>query len=227
VTSDFLRDKFINEGSGAQPPFEYVPAESVPTTNTDYDLAWWEPGAWLNYTRTFPANTYRVWGRLAGGAAYTNCTMSLVTSGQGTTSQQTQLLGSFSDPNANGFQSWHWIPLLDGNGNPVVVSLSGVETLKLTAPPGSATGALNSHFYMFVPFVVASSFHISVTASAGTVAIHFPTQSGHSYTVQSSTSLNPANWQTVGGSGITGDGTVHTVNYTMATGARFYRVEAQ
>ena len=224
VTSDFLRDKFINEGSGAQPPFEYVPTEPVPTTNTDYDLAWWEPGAWLNYTRTFPANTYRVWGRLASGAVYTNATMSLVTSGQGTTNHTTQLLGTFSDTNASGFQAWHWIPL-ENNGQPVVVSLGGVETLKLTAPAGSATGSLNSHFYMFVPVVLPSSFSISVTASAGTVSIHIPTQSGHSYTVLYSTSLNPANWQTLG-SNITGDGTVHIVNDSMAA-ARFYRVEAQ
>jgi hypothetical protein len=228
VTSDFLRDKFINEGSGAQPPFEYVPGEPVPTTNTDYDLAWWPPGTWLNYTRTFPANTYRIWGRLASGAVYTNATMSLVTSGQGTPSQTTQLLGTFSDTNASGFQAWHWVPLLNNNGQPVVVSLGGVETLKLTAPPGSATGSLNSHFYMFVPFAVASSFHISVTASTGTASIHFPTQSGHSYTVQYSTSLNPANWQTVsGGNGITGDGTDHTVNDSMTAGPRFYRVQAQ
>jgi hypothetical protein len=225
VTSDFLRDKFINEGSGAQPPFEYVPTESVPTTNTDFDLAWWEPGAWLNYTRTFPTNTYRVWGRLASGAVYTNATMSLVTSGQGTTTQTTQLLGTFSDTNANGFQSWHWIPLVNNNGQPVVVSLGGVETLKLTAPPGSPTGSLNSHFYMFVPIVLAPSFSISVTASAGTVSIHIPTQSGHSYTLQYSTSLNPPNWQTLGSS-IPGDGTVHTVNDSMG-GSRFYRVEAQ
>jgi hypothetical protein len=225
VTSDFLRDKFINEGSGAQPPFEYVPSETVPTTNTDYDLAWWEPGAWLNYTRTFPANTYRVWGRLASGAVYTNATMSLVISGQGTTNQTTQLLGTFSDTNANGFQSWHWIPLLNNNGQPVAVSLGGVETLKLTAPPGSATGSLNSHFYMFEPVVLAPSFSISVTASAGTVSIHIPTQSGHSYTLQYSTSLNPPNWQTLGSS-IPGDGTIHTVNDSMG-GARFYRVEAQ
>jgi hypothetical protein len=225
VTSDFLRDKFINEGPGAQPPFEYVPGELVPTTNTDFDLAWWEPGAWLNYTRTFPANTYRVWGRLASGAVYTNATMSLVTLGRGTTSQTTQLLGSFSDSSASGFQAWHWVPLENNNGQPVVVSLGGIETLKLTAPAGSATGSLNSHFYMFVPAVVASSFSISVTASAGTASIHFQTQNGHSYAVQYSTSLNPPNWQTLG-SIITGDGTVKTVSDSMGT-QRFYRVEAE
>ena len=227
VTSDFLRDKLINEGSGAVLPFEDVSSEPVPTTNVDYDVAWWAPGTWLNYTRTFPTNTYNVWGRLASGAPYTNCTMSLVTLGQGTSSQTTQELGTFADPNANGFQSWHWIPLTGNNGEPVVVSLGGVETLKLTAPSGSAGGSLNGHFYMFVPAAVATSFSISVSVNAGVVSIHIPTQSGHNYTVQYTSSLSPANWQTLG-SGITGDGTVHTANDTTAGGAqRFYRVEAQ
>ena len=227
VTSDFLRDKFINEGASAVPPFEDVASEPVPTTNTDYDLAWWSPGTWLNYTRTFPTNTYNVWGRLASGAVYTNCTMSLVISGQGTSSQTTQLLGTFADPNASGFQSWHWVPLTGNNGQPVAVSLGGVETLKLTAPSGSATGSINAHFYMFVPAASATSFSISVSVNAGIVSIHIPTVSGHNYTVQYTSSLKPANWQTLG-SGITGDGTVHTANDTTAGGAqRFYRVEAQ
>ena len=50
-------------------------------TNTDFDVAWWPPGTWLNYTRTFPTNTYVIYGRLANGGAYSNATMSLVTPG--------------------------------------------------------------------------------------------------------------------------------------------------
>ena len=226
VTSDFLRDKFYNEGPGAQPPFEYVPNEPVPTTNTDYDVGWWTPGTWLNYTRTFPAGTYRIWGRLASSAPYTNATMSLVTAGQGTTNQTTQLLGNFVDPNANGFQSWHWIPLTDTNGQPVTLSMSGVETLQLTAPAGSASGSVNGHFYMFAPYVPASRFHISALVSGPTVSIQFPTQSGYNYIVYYSTSLNPANWQTL--TTVTGDGAVETVTDTPGGGAkRFYRVQAQ
>ena len=227
VTSDVLRDKLINEGASAVPPFEDVPGEPVPTTNVDYDLGWWSPGTWLNYTRTFPANTYRIWGRLASSAVYTNCTMSLVTAGQGTASQTTQLLGTFADPNANGFQSWHWIPLTDTNGEPVAVSLSGVETLKLTAPSGSAGGSLNGHFYMFAPYVAPSAFRLNASVSGTAVSLQFPTQIGYSYTVYYSTSLDPANWQILT-NGVTGDGAIHTANDTTAGGAqRFYRGEAQ
>ncbi len=224
---DFLRDKLINEGASAVPPFEDVPNEAVPTTNTDFDVAWWPPGTWLNYTRTFPSNSYVIYGRLANGGPYTNATMSLVTAGRGTMSQTTQTLGTFSDANANGFQSWHWVPLMN-NGTNVVESLSGVQTLKVTAPPGSATGSINAHFYMFVPYTApAPSFSLSASVSGGVVSIKVPTTSGYTYYVYYSTSLNPTSWQQLGGS-ITGDGTVKTVTDSTSGGAaRFYRGVAQ
>jgi hypothetical protein len=226
VTSDSLRDKFINEGPGAQPPFENVAGEPVPTTNTDYDVGWWTPGTWLNYTRTFPTNLYRIWGRLASSAPYTNATVSLVTAGQGTTSQTTQLLGTFADANANGFQSWHWVPLNGTNGQPLVLAMGGVETFQMTAPSGSASGSVNGHFYMFAPYVEASTFSIKAFVNDGIITVQFPTQGGHSYTVYYSTSLNPANWQTL--ASINGDGAVETVTDSTSNGAkRFYRVQAQ
>ena len=67
ITTDYLRNKFVIAG----------------VTNVDFDVGWWVPGTWLNYTRTIPTNTYLVYGRLAAGGAYSNATMGLVTSGQG------------------------------------------------------------------------------------------------------------------------------------------------
>ncbi|MGA9777287.1 MAG: hypothetical protein ACLPRE_15550, partial [Limisphaerales bacterium] len=226
---DFLRDKLINEGASAVPPFEDVPNEAVPTTNTDFDVAWWPPGTWLNYTRTFPSNSYVIYGRLANGGPYTNATMSLVTAGRGTMSQTTQTLGTFSDANANGFQSWHWVPLMN-NGTNVVESLSGVQTLKVTAPPGSATGSINAHFYMFVPYTApAPSFSLSASVSGGVVSIKVPTTSGYTYYVYYSTSLNPASWQALAGaSNISGTGgTITVTDSTSGGAARFYRAVAQ
>lgn len=195
-------------------------------TNTDFDVGWWAPGTWLNYTRTFPSNSYVVYGRLASDTPYSGATMALVTAGRGTPSQTTQTLGAFSDANASGFQSWHWVPLMT-NGQVAVVTLSGAQTLKVTAPPGSATGSMNAHFYMFVPYSAIAPFSLSATASGGVVSIKFPTQSTHSYTVQYSSSLNPASWQTLS-SGIAGDGTVKTVTDSTSGGAeRFYRAVAQ
>ncbi|HUA39329.1 MAG TPA: hypothetical protein VMA35_13135 [Candidatus Sulfopaludibacter sp.] len=226
VTSDFLRSKLINLGATAQAPFEYVPGEAVPTTNTDFDVGWWPPGTWLNYTRTFPNNSYNIYGRLASDTPYSGATLGLVTAGRGTSGQTTLTLGTFSDAGASGFQSWHWVPLMS-NGVPAVVTLNGAQTLKVTAPPGSATGSMNAHFLMFVPFSAVAPFPISATVSGGVVTIKIPTVSGHSYSVYYSTSLNPSNWQPLA-TGISGDGTVKTVTDSTSGGAvRFYRAVAQ
>lgn len=221
-SSDFLRNKFINSGqddaTGPGP-------EPDGYTNTDFNIGWWNPGTWLNYTRTFPTNNYYVYGRLAGGVPYTGTTLGLVTLGQGTMNQTTQPLGSFSDPNASGFQTWHWVPL-QNNGTNVVVSLGGIETLKATAGPGSASGNVNAHFYMFVPVVSTfPSFPVSASASGGTISLKFQTMGGHTYTVLYSSSLNPSNWQTL--TTVSGDGTVKTVTDTVVGPQRFYKVEAQ
>jgi hypothetical protein len=190
-------------------------------------VGWWTPGAWLNYSRTFPSNQYYIYGRLASGTPYSGATMSLVTSGQGTMNQSSNVLGTFSDANANGFQSWHWVPLLGTNGQVAVVTLNGTNTLKVTAPPGPATGSLNANFYIFVPNTAVAPFSISASVNAGTVSIKFPTQTGHTYSVLWSSSLSPASWLTLS-SGIAGDGTVKTVTDNTSSGARrFYKVLAQ
>ena len=219
--TDFLRNKFYNTGqdSAAGEPLGY--------TNDDFNIGWWNPSTWLNYTRTFPTNNYYVYGRLAGGVPYAGTTLSLVTLGQGTTSQTTQLLGSFSDPNANGYQSWHWVPLQD-NGTNVICALGGVDTLKATAGPGAVAGNVNAHFYMFVPVATVSglpTFPVNATVSAGSITIRFQTQNGHSYTVQYSSSLNSPNWQTL--TTMSGDGTIKTATDTANGTQRYYRVEAQ
>jgi len=67
--------------------------------------------------------------------------------------------------------------------------------------------------------------HLSVSRTGSTISIQFPTQSGFSYTVLYSGSLNPANWQTL--TTISGDGTVKTATDTMGSSPRFYRVLAQ
>ena len=119
VATDFLRGKFyVTNG------------DSTVTTFSDFNLGCWDPGQWVNYTRIFPTNTYNVYGRLASGGAYSGLSLSLVTNGVGTSNQLTRLLGTFSDPNANGWQAWDWVPLLNTNGQKAVVSLGGVETLQ-------------------------------------------------------------------------------------------------
>jgi hypothetical protein len=114
------------------------------------------------------------------------------------------------------------------NGQMAVVTLGGVQALKVTAPPGNAAGSLNANYYLFVPYAApAPPFSLSASAGGGVVSIKIPTTSGHTYYVYWSTSLNPASWQQLG-SGVTGDGTIKTVTDSTSGGAsRFYKALAQ
>jgi hypothetical protein len=194
----------------------------------EFNLGYFYATNWLNYTRTYPSGAFKVWGRLASGdGSFSGCTLSEVTNGVGTFNQGTQVLGTFSDASAAGWQTYHWIPLLDTNGNSVVVRLNGLATLQLGAPANAtpSSGALNPLFLMLAPAQAASSFAISASYKGGNVMISIPTQIGYNYTLWQSSSLNPANWTQVGGL-ITGDGSVNIVTQSTASQG-YYRVTAQ
>jgi hypothetical protein len=127
-------------------------------------------------------------------------------------------LGTFNGTNGTGYQSWQWIPLQDANNNNVAVTLTGQATT-LQAQAGSG---LNMEYFMLVP---APASKPTVTASyvAGQFSVSFSTQTGFSYQVQYTSSLNPISWSSVG-SAVTGDGNVHVVN---GSSPGFYRVKAQ
>jgi hypothetical protein len=200
-----------------------------PDTNIcEFNVSYFYSGDWLNYTRNYPAGTFNVWGRLAGGAgAFTNCTLSLVTAGVGTSNQTTQVLGAFSDPAPAGWQTYHLIELLDANNNPVSVQLSGRETLRLTAPNNATPSGngVNSLFFMLVPTASLQPFSISASLSGTNIRISIPTQSGHNYTLWHAATLTSA-WTQVG-STITGNGSVQTIPEPASSAQGYYRVTAQ
>lgn len=206
VTSDALRQKFVVAGQ----------------TNSDYDIGWWNPGQWFNYTRTYPTGTYYVYGRLAGGAPYTGVTLSMVTSGVGTSNQTTQVLGTFSDSTANGWQNWHWVPLLATNGQVATVTLGGVQTLRVTSGTGQ-----NANFYMLVSIGVQPP-KLSASVAQGKIVIQIPTQMNSNYTVLYNNSLTGGTWQPLG-SAIPGTGGTITVSNSIPTapGQQFYKVLVQ
>jgi hypothetical protein len=205
VCGDFLRDRFITNSA------------------SDYQIGFWNPGQWLNYSRTFPTNKYNVYGRLAGGAGpFSNTTMKMVTAGRGTTTQTTQLIGSFADANAAGWSTWHWVPMRDTNGNLATITLGGVQTLQMTS-----AGGVNANYYMFVPAAISVSPTMTVSISGSNIQLKFPTQSGSSYTVLYNNTLVGGTWQPLSAA-VPGDGTVKTVSdNTLAQPRRFYRLQIQ
>jgi hypothetical protein len=204
VSADFLRQK-------------YVTAQQTDPAVRDHNIGWWVGGTWLNYTRTIPTNSYYIYGRLAGGGPYSGTTVSLVTSGRGTSNQVTQLLGSLADPSANGWQSWRWVPLLDAGGQQVKVSLGGTNTLRVTSGSG-----LNANYFMLAP--VPESLTISGARNGANIVVSFPTRSGATYSVLYKTNLGDVNWQLL--QSVPGDGTTKSVSDPITT-QRFYGVSVQ
>ena len=198
ASQDFVRQKFLT-------------AQQTDPSAADYDVGWWNGSTWLNYTRTFAATNYNVYGRLAGGSGAYNLSLGQVTSGQGTSNQVTQALGTFS-ATGTGWQSWQWVPLLNTNGTLAVVALGGTNTVKVTSG-----GGYNANFFMFVPAAAAAPLPVTVSISRNGVnlTLSFPTQAGHNYTVQFKNDLSAATWSTL--NTVAGDGTVKSMSDSMGT----------
>lgn len=129
----------------------------------DYDLGNAVGGNWGNYTRTYPAGIYNIFLRAADGNGSTtdSASMSLVTSGLGTSSQTTSKLGTFSVPATGGWQKYTWVPLRDVAGNLVQFTGGSVKTLRFTTDNGN----YNANFFLLMPAIpIVSDFQPDGTA---------------------------------------------------------------
>ncbi|HEV2693951.1 MAG TPA: hypothetical protein VG347_13740 [Verrucomicrobiae bacterium] len=210
VNGDIKRSQYLGAGN----------------TNLDYSMGYFSGGAnttpsWANYTRHYPAGSYNVYGRMAAGAAVpTTATLSTVTSGWGTTTQTTNLLGTFSVPNV-GWETYTFVPLRDNSGNLITMTFDGsTNTLQLSNPLGSGSD-INVNFLMLTPV-----FALSAINSGTNVALTFPAQSGFGYQVQYKTNLTDINWNALG-SAIAGTNGSVSVKDPATRKSRFYRVQIQ
>jgi hypothetical protein len=107
---------------------------------------------WQNYTRTWPAGTYNIYGRMASGANNGNYheTWQTVIAGWGTTSQLTRNVGTFTIPTTNGYSAYMYVPLIDQFGNYAQVTMGGTNTYRALELTDSGTSGLNINFYMLV-----------------------------------------------------------------------------
>ena len=188
------------------------------TGKTDYSMGYFSAGAWANYTRHYPSGSYNVYARLAAGSAATMCALSQVTGGWGTTNQTTNQLGTFSVP-LTAWESYNYIPLLDGSGNLVTVTFDGsTNTLQLSRP--IATADCNANYLMLVPIFAANAVQTGTN-----VVVSFPTESGFNYQVWYKNSLTDASWSPL--STVAGNNTVQSVNDPATNNAHFYKVQVE
>jgi hypothetical protein len=209
------------EINGDLPRPKYVGAADT----NDYSMGYFSDGAWANYTRHYPAGSYNVYGRLAsGGATASEATLCEVTSGWGTATQTTNVLGTFNIP-TTGWESYTYVPLRDGSGNLVSLTFNGsTNTLQLNRPGTVGDGLfpdVNANFLMLVPLFTASASHVGAN-----IVISFPTVSGFGYQVQYKTHLTDASWTSLG-SPVAGNNAVESVNDPASGSTRFYRVQTQ
>jgi len=147
VTSDTSRSNYLA-----------LQLQNGDPTIVDHDINFFTN--WINYTRTFPTNNYKVYARLSAGNGAFSLACAQVTSGAGTALQTSNVLGNFIGTGTS-FTTWQYVPLVNTNtGLPVVLSLGGVETLQM-----SGDDKENANFYVLVP--VASSSGLVPTNSPG------------------------------------------------------------
>jgi hypothetical protein len=92
----------------------------------------------MNYSRDYPAGTYNIYARLAGGIGATVVALSDT---NGT------LLGNF-EFNGSDWGAYHYIPLVDADGNVLPFVFDGSKrTLRVTL----VSGGDNMNFFMVVP----------------------------------------------------------------------------
>jgi hypothetical protein len=128
----------------------------------DFNIGFLGAGFWEDYTRTWPAGTYNLYGRMASGASQSGLPtppgirddVDLIDVGADTANQVISYVGTFNIPTTNGYSAYTYVPLLDKFGNYANVTLNGVETLRstldLTTTAGLPQFGLNANFYMLV-----------------------------------------------------------------------------
>ncbi len=214
-------EKYYYRFDGTSLPNDVCPDFKLQTYidafETDYNVGWFQNGDWANYTRTYPAGKFLVYGRFSGGNGngYT-VYLDKVVSGFGTTSQVTQRLGRWGGAD-QGWNNYTWVPLTDeGLSAPVLLTLGGTNTLRM-----STTGNANANYFMLVPI---SGINVTTTKVGGNIAIAFPTQNGATYRLFYRTSLTSGTWTLL--TTVLGDGSVKTVTDPIGAGSRYYQIVA-
>lgn len=199
------------------------PRQSFSPGLAGYDVGFNSGGNWGNNTRTFPVGSYYCYLRGSDGIAgvVDSASLSLVTSGQGTTNQTTTRLGTFSVPATGDWQTYTWVPLKDSGGSLVVITNSGTATTYRVA---TDNGNYNANFCILVSsYTEPDSFALTAANVRGAMNVSFPTQPGYGYRVEFKTNLTDIVWLPLG-SEISGDGTTQTIGISTINGSRFYRV---
>jgi hypothetical protein len=184
----------------------------------DYDVIDLQAGDWLNYTRTFPEGNYFVYLRYASLEDQV-LQLDQVTGNAGQPSQTLELLGTINALRTGNENSYRYAPMTDALGNPIPITLSGRQTLRLTGTtvePGF--GGLQANFLLLAPTTGPATRAPSIDfASPGPDAEEVPPDAGLRITMlNGDTAVVPGSIQLrLDGNDVTGTATIAST----ATGA--------
>lgn len=137
----------------------------------EYQVHRTEGGEWMNYTRTFPENTYHAFLRV-GAKASQEVLLDEIISGQASENQTLASLGSFKVKNSGLRSNYQFVPLTDSEGNRVALPMSGEKTVRLTMggdPIDNTKNTLTLNYLLFTPALEPQDSPGITITSASTV----------------------------------------------------------
>ena len=139
------RPGFADNGHGGlytentgSPESNYRRLQYIGTGKQDYDVGFTDNGDFGNYTRTFPAGTYNLFVRAAGGnGAKTESADISVVSGTATINSPASAPYKFG-VKGNGWQNYDFMPVTDSAGNLVQIAFDGTPSTLQVLQAGQA-----------------------------------------------------------------------------------------
>lgn len=125
----------------------------------DYALNVMQNGEWYNYSRDLPAGSYQVFARVGATAAY-NLQLGAVSGSS--SNQQVLAVGSFTGGSTGAAETYALAPLKDTQGNPLILSFNGKQTLRVTAVAAPA----RFNYLFFVPSTATNLAAVTVMEPA-------------------------------------------------------------
>lgn len=122
------------------------------TVESNFRIGWVASGEWQNYTRVFPDNGVGGWWKVYAGLSFGGNSdgqmvgsLAKVTSGVGTDTQETEVVGSFNAPGSGAWGANNLVPMKNASGDDALVKLTGKNTVRFNLGSG------DFDFLIFVP----------------------------------------------------------------------------
>ncbi|HMJ90782.1 MAG TPA: immunoglobulin domain-containing protein, partial [Candidatus Acidoferrum sp.] len=179
----------------------------------DYQVWRMQPGEWLNYTRLYVTASYQVYARVASTQAR-QLTLSKVTSDASAPDQTSVVLGSFAVPNTGGATAYQYVPLLDAFGDPAIIPLTDLETIRLGSVDANNDVVVN--FLVLVPASGTPPWLSSVSPLPNATRVQ-PSASVNVTIANGSTAVNLSTLAlTVDGTNVTSDAAITSDSFGTA-----------